>query len=242
MLEVSRSPDPATRSEDLNLPRHADSQAKQGSLEPAPYHDPEETLQEAIADPEDDDILHFKRVAHKTIPLEVAQEAIHPEVAREAIQLEGGEEQPFSTTYIYRGFTITPTTPSSGAKLTWLTPSVKESKFPQSSLIAELSSLQKKDKSGIAYKIARLSDAQRAAVYNVLVDLEGEWDSARFTTGTEERTMEWSVCEAARVRDEKRRRTRFLRVFFVKVPVIRREESEESEEWEESEDSERESY
>jgi hypothetical protein len=125
---------------------------------------------------------------------------------------------------IYRAFTIYPSSPSPStapeAKPSWTTPLVKESNFPQSSLIAELSSLQDKDKASIADKIARLSTEQSGAVYNVLVDLVGEGDSGASTMDGEGKKLEWSVCEAAKVRDEKRKgRTRCVRVFFVRAPL-----------------------
>jgi hypothetical protein len=122
---------------------------------------------------------------------------------------------------IYRAFTITPSSSSSNPKPTWTSPTVKESNFPQSSLIAELSSLQEKDKSSIADKIARLSTEQTAAVHNVLVDLVGEESEGASTVGVdgEGKKLEWSVCEAVRVKDAKRGRTRCLRVFFVRAPT-----------------------
>jgi hypothetical protein len=138
-----------------------------------------------------------------------------------------GVAAPLPDPSIYRAFTITPSTPSSSSstvsqshKPTWATPSVKESNFPQSSLIAELSSLQEKDKSSIADKIARLSTEQRAAVYNVLVDLVGEERESGGGGNEEEgRKLEWSVCEAVRVKDAKRGKTKYLRVFFVRAPA-----------------------
>jgi hypothetical protein len=135
---------------------------------------------------------------------------------------------------IYRAFTIYPSTPSPSTapetKPSWTTPLVKESNFPQSSLIAELSSLQDKDKASIADKIARLSTEQSGAVYNVLVDLVGEGDSAASTVDGEGKRLEWSVCEAARVRDEKRKgRTRCVRVFFVRAPLQVEEKEKEKE-------------
>jgi hypothetical protein len=135
---------------------------------------------------------------------------------------------------IYRAFTIYPSSPSPSTtpetKPSWTTPLVKESNFPQSSLIAELSSLQDKDKASIADKIARLSTEQSGAVYNVLVDLVGEGDSAASTVDGEGKRLEWSVCEAARVRDEKRKgRTRCVRVFFVRAPLqVEEKEKEKS--------------
>jgi len=132
-----------------------------------------------------------------------------------------GLANPLPEPSIYRAFTITPVSPSADSKPTWSSPSVKESNFPQSSLIAELSSLQDKDKSSIADKIARLSEEQKAAVYNVLVDLVGEGDSGKSTVdGNGEGRLQWSVCEAVRVRDSKARRTRCVRVFFVRAPVV----------------------
>jgi hypothetical protein len=124
---------------------------------------------------------------------------------------------------IYRAFTITPSTSSTPKEtITWTTPVVKESNFPQSSLIAELSSLQEKDKSSIGDKITRLSTEQKGAVYNVLVDIIGE-EKEKDGEGevqADGEKLEWSVCEAVRVRDGKTRRTRCLRVFFVRAPVV----------------------
>jgi hypothetical protein len=119
----------------------------------------------------------------------------------------------------YRAFTITP---SGNPKPSWTLPDVKESQFPQSSLISELSDLQEKDKSSIADKIARLSGEQRASVYNVLVEVIAEDEDsskgARDRLEVEEERREWSVCEAVRVKGSKGR-TRYVRVFFVKAPV-----------------------
>ena len=119
----------------------------------------------------------------------------------------------------YRAFTITP---SGNPKPSWISPDVKESLFPQSSLITELSSLQEKDKSSIADKIARLSTEQRAAVYNVLVEVIAEDEDVGKGAGdrleVEEERREWSVCEAVRIKGSKGR-TRCVRVFFVKAPV-----------------------
>ncbi|KAN0122701.1 hypothetical protein V8E51_001027 [Hyaloscypha variabilis] len=136
-----------------------------------------------------------------------------------------GLAAPLPEPSIYRAFTITPTSTSTEAdsKPSWSNPTVKESNFPQSSLIAELSSLQDKDKSSIADKIARLSGEQRAAVYNVLVDLVGDGESGNGKEKEMEEEgmkLEWSVCEAVRVRDSKAKRTRCVRVFFVRAPVI----------------------
>jgi hypothetical protein len=137
-----------------------------------------------------------------------------------------GLAAPLPEPSIYRAFTITPTTSTEAdSKPSWSNPTVKESNFPQSSLIAELSSLQDKDKSSIADKIARLSGEQRAAVYNVLVDLVEDGDSGNGKENEKEMEeegmkLEWSVCEAVRVRDSKAKRTRCVRVFFVTAPVI----------------------
>lgn len=128
---------------------------------------------------------------------------------------------------IYKAFTISPSASSHTSKTTWATPVIKESAFPQSSLIAELSSLQEKDKSSIADKIARLSGEQRAAVYDVLVDLVGEeGENKGDGDGDAGTKLEWSVCEAVRVKDGKRGRTRYVRVFFVGAPVVVKDEGE----------------
>jgi hypothetical protein len=117
----------------------------------------------------------------------------------------------------YRAFTITPT---GNPKPSWALPHVKESLFPQSSLITELSNLQEKDKSSIADKIARLSGEQRASVYHVLVEViaEDEDGGKGDRLEVEEERREWSVCEAVRIKGSKGR-TRCVRVFFVKAPV-----------------------
>jgi hypothetical protein len=131
----------------------------------------------------------------------------------------------------YKAFTISPSASSHTSKPTWATPVIKESTFPQSSLIAELSSLQEKDKSSIADKIARLSGEQRGAVYNVLVDLVGEEGEKGETEGDGDvgPKLEWSVCEAVRVRDTKRGRTKYVRVFFVKAEIVIKDEEEKKE-------------
>lgn len=118
----------------------------------------------------------------------------------------------------YRAFTITP---SGNPKPSWAIPTVKESRFPQSSLITELSDLQEKDKSSIADKIARLSEEQKASVLNVLVEVIAEDEDGGKGAGDRlevEERREWSVCEAVRVRGSKGR-TRYVRVFLVKAPV-----------------------
>jgi hypothetical protein len=129
-------------------------------------------------------------------------------------------ETPPPETPVYRAFTITPSIAPHTSKTTWTSPTVKETNFPQNSLISELSALQENDKSPIADKIARLSTDQRAAVYNVLVDLVGEEKGEADEDEESGERLEWSVCEAVRMRDTKRGRTKCVRIFFVRAPVV----------------------